>query len=459
MTALDTLNILLGRRIERADPLLVAPGDLPATAHGTAWLVQLRWVAFFGQLGTIAFVGYVLGITLPMAPMFTVVAVTGISNAALALWSATRTFRDLPSMKSQTVPILGLVELLDLILLTVLLSYSGGPTNPFLVFYFVNLSLCAIVLPRAWAWVVSGAAIVCFTVMLLVYVPLPEVWISHHVSPIVPGRPLTRAQWGSLIAFATCDIVIVYFTSILRDQLRKRGRQLQGMQEDAARVRKLEALGTLAAGAAHELANPLGTIAVVVREIERRVVGSTADPRIVKDFALIRAEIETCRNLLKRMNANAGQTMGEELVEATARELLEESLEGLQDAERVTIVIDDEAATRPLMIPLVGLAQAIRGLVQNALAASASVQPVQLSASKVDDCVRIVIRDEGVGMHPRVLSRVGDPFFTTKEPGSGTGLGVFLARAVVQRLGGSLSIDSTSGRGTTVTIVLPSAII
>ena len=460
MTLLDSLNMLLGRRVERADPLLTAPADLPATTHGSSWLVQLRWVAVIGQLATICFTRYVLDVKLPMGILFAVVAVTAISNTALAIWSASQPIGDRLDnrmIESRMMPILGLVQLLDLILLTVLLSLSGGPTNPFLVFYFVNLCLSAVVLPRAWAWVISAAGIVCFVAMFFTYRPLPEMWTAAHPAPIQPGSPLTRGHWGLLVAFAACDIVIVYFTSLLRDQLRKRGYELRVMQDDAARAHKLEALGTLAAGAAHELANPLGTIAVVAREVERRVAGTVAEPRVASDIALIRSELETCRNILKRMSADAGQAMGEEIVEASARELLEESLEGLRDSGRVALNVDASVENVMLQIPLAGLAQAIRGIIQNALAASASIQQVKLSAERVGDRVRITVRDEGIGMHPTVLARVGDPFFTTKDPGSGTGLGVFLARAVVERLGGGFSINSISGRGTTVTIVLPSA--
>ncbi len=128
----------------------------------------------------------------------------------------------------------------------------------------------------------------------------------------------------------------------------------------AARTQKLEALGTLAAGAAHELANPLGTIAVVAREVERRVGGTPVEPKVAKDIALIRSELETCRNILKRMSADAGQAIGEQLVEVAASELISESLEGLRQPERVTVAIAADVEETHVVVPLVGLAQAVR---------------------------------------------------------------------------------------------------
>lgn len=459
-------NLLLGRRTtgpESLGSLLAAPADDPLAAGGASWLVLLRWVAVFGQLVTIGTVHYLLGVELPLGPMLAVVAATAVSNVALAVWSSLREGRTRPGEPATSaserakLPVQELVLLLDLVLLSVLLSFSGGPANPFFVFFFVNLCLSAVVLPRGWAWANTLAAFVSFAMLFFAHRPLPAAWTAARMPPVRSAGALTRPEWGMLIAFATCSVVVVYFTSLLRDQLRKRERQIRAFQADRARSQKLEALGTLAAGAAHELANPLGTIAVVAREVERRVAGTPTEPILAKDFALIRSEIGTCRNILQRMSTNAGQAMGERLVTVTAAELVDETMEGLQQADRVTLALDATAEEVPLTVPLVGLAQAVRGIVQNALAASPDDRAVTVTAERVDGRLRVVVRDEGSGMSETVLARVGDPFFTTKEPGHGTGLGVFLARAVVERLGGRLTIESSPGRGTAVTILLPVA--
>lgn len=453
--------LLLGRHFD-SESESPGPGlKLSGVTNDASWLVQLRWVAVAGQLATIEVARYLLDVWLPIVPLVVVVAITALSNLALAAWSAAQhSTDDMPGVRSShptTVPVLGLVLLLDLVLLTVLLGFSGGPTNPFFIFYFVNVCLGAVVLPRSWAIAESVVSIACFGVLLYLFRPLPEIWTAASIEPLRLGEPLTRAHWGLLVAFTTCAAVIVHFTSVLRDQLRKRELQLHDFQADRARTHKLEALGTLAAGAAHELANPLGTIAVAAREVERRVAGTKSEATVSKDVALIRSELETCRNILKRMSADAGQAIGEQLVTVSVSELLDETLEGIRAADRVTISLSPAVDDVSLKVPLVGLAQALRGLLQNALAASATVQRVRVTGDRLDGDLRLTIRDEGVGMSPAVLARVGDPFFTTKEPGRGTGLGVFLARAVVERLAGHVTIESISGRGTTVTIVLPIA--
>jgi two-component system sensor histidine kinase RegB len=94
-------------------------------------------------------------------------------------------------------------------------------------------------------------------------------------------------------------------------------------------------------------------------------------------------------------------------------------------------------------------------VLQNALDASPPDGEVQLQIEFDKDLVRVVIRDDGKGMNPEQLTRAGDPFFTTKEPGKGMGLGLFLARSVVERLGGQLKLESPAGRGVTATLEIP----
>jgi two-component system sensor histidine kinase RegB len=100
----------------------------------------------------------------------------------------------------------------------------------------------------------------------------------------------------------------------------------------------------------------------------------------------------------------------------------------------------------------------LRGIVRNALDVSAFGEPVELTARPADNHVTLIVRDRGPGMTADVLARAGDPFFTTKEPGKGMGLGLFLARNVIERIGGRLHIDSLPGTGTTVSLELPAAI-
>jgi two-component system sensor histidine kinase RegB len=116
---------------------------------------------------------------------------------------------------------------------------------------------------------------------------------------------------------------------------------------------------------------------------------------------------------------------------------------------------DDPLLLRELNVPRNPVVLAIRNVLKNAQEATADAQPVEIGISSGDGECCIAVTDRGSGMRPEVLERAGEPFFTTKEPGQGMGLGLFLSRTVLARLGGRIELDSVVGRGTTVRLFLP----
>ena len=112
---------------------------------------------------------------------------------------------------------------------------------------------------------------------------------------------------------------------------------------------------------------------------------------------------------------------------------------------------------RVLTVPPRAVGQALSALIENAQQASPPGDDVVLRVAPADGHIRFEISDRGAGMPADVLARVGEPFFTTKPAGKGMGLGVFLARAVVERLGGAVTFTSAPGTGTTVVFALPMA--
>ena len=206
------------------------------------------------------------------------------------------------------------------------------------------------------------------------------------------------------------------------------------------------------------MASPLSTIAVVANELSRHLEGADVPSTVLEDVALIRSELDHCRSILDRMSSgNAGQAVGEELQPVSLSTLVQEVIDGLRHSEQVRVNVSSEAADRFLTAPLQGLAQAIRGVVQNALDASppGAVVSLQVTVDSQENLARLRITDQGPGMPAEVLARVGEPFFTTKEPGKGMGLGMFLTRNVIDRLGGRLELESAPGAGCTATIFLP----
>lgn len=446
-------SVWSSKELYRLDELLFARFTVNAS-----WLIKLRWVAAFGQLITILVVTQLLRIDLPLLPLFAVLTITLLSNAALAIWYWQRWRRPGPSVRWRTGNrLLASVMTLDLFSLTVMLYFTGGPNNPFCFFFFVNLSLCALVLSAQQAWSLTVLSLACFAGLMYSFKPieLEPSAIATAIPPIREAASINVTHAGLFTAFTACSSVIVYFMTRLTHELRQNEMSLWRAQTSQASNEKLQALGTLAAGAAHELATPLSTIAIVAREVENEIKSLQPGHNLTEDIELIRAELERCRAILDRMNAEAGQATGEGLSRVSIAGLIESVLESYPDRDRVRVEITPDAEDAELNIPRGVVAQAIRGLIMNGLDASDDSQSIDVSAKRLKDQVEIVVRDRGQGMSEETLQRVCEPFFTTKEPGKGMGLGLFLARSVVEQLGGTLVIDSKRNLGTTATVCLP----
>jgi two-component system sensor histidine kinase RegB len=256
------------------------------------------------------------------------------------------------------------------------------------------------------------------------------------------------------VAFGVAAGFIVYFVQRVTLALEARDAELAAARSLTARHEKLASLATLAAGAAHQLATPLSTIAVISKELERQLERDHQNADAIGDARLIREQVERCRGILQQMAADAGDSTGEAIVPITAKELLDVALQGMVNRERVRVDLGSEAAALTMVMPVRSIAQALRALTKNALEASGSA-PVEIRVAAQGATCQVEVHDRGSGMSRAVLEHAGEPFFTTKGPDRGMGLGLFLCRTVVEGIGGRLTLTSAPERGTTATVVLP----
>ena len=216
-----------------------------------------------------------------------------------------------------------------------------------------------------------------------------------------------------------------------------------------ARNEWLASLAALAAGAAHELGTPLGTIALASKEVEL-AAGRLQDAGVLEDAQLIRSQVERCRRILDRLTALDQDGLGPVRALVPWGHVLAELREDPALAAGLTL---DQGALREeeALVPP-DLALALQPLLKNALDASqaASLRVEQASAGWT-----FCVEDSGPGMSPETAARALEPFFTTKEHGRGMGLGLYTARLIAERHGGSLRLDSSVGTGTRVTLELP----
>jgi two-component system sensor histidine kinase RegB len=418
------------------------------------WLIAVRWGSAVGQTLVVLWARFALGLLLPLTPLFALSGLAALTNIVAARWLARR--------ESAPPRVVGTLLVIDTVLLTAALALTGGPLNPFSFVYLVYITLAAVVLSAPWTWFLTALAACGYG--LLFFGAQQTV---PHAADHLPMNMSSHLQ-GMWWAFVLSASLTAYFVVKLSSALEHRDRELAGMREQAARHERFASLTTLAAGAAHELSTPLGTIAVVTREMERTLeqlpphaaaavdaLGPDAHARLLADAHLIRDELQRCRAILDRMAAQAGEPVGEMPSAVSVRDLVSEALRALpaDDAARITVQASETIAL--VSVPGRGVVTALVCLLRNALDASGRGQPVTLAASADHDVVRLTVRDRGVGMTPDVLARAGEPFFSTKPAGAGMGLGVFLTRALAERLGGALLLESTPGAGTSAMLELP----
>lgn len=431
-----------------------APGSAPARAEAVLrWLIPLRWLSAVGQIAAIEVARGGLALPLPYARLWLVPLVVAATNVAL---EALR--RRAPARAARlVVPTL----VFDVALFTLLLAWSGGPDSPFSALYVVQIVLATMTGNRRATWVV---ALACAAFYGLVFVSSTPAHFWH--APVRPGSSIGLHALGMWVAVLVVAVVITFFMTRIIETLSERESAMRGLSEIAARNARLASLTTLAAGAAHELGSPLGTIAVIARELERAAEaaarsaagspGAGAVPEgLAEDAKLLRAEVERCRSILDRMRARAAHELHAAESVLVAGDLERVLLGELDPADRARVRLDVPLAPSTPIGPRFDVVEVVGPILRNALDASEKPEPVLLELRVENGRIEASVRDRGPGMDATTLEHVGEPFFTTRPPGRGTGLGLFVVNLHLERLGGSLRFDSIPGVGTTATVTWP----
>ncbi len=414
-------------------------------------LSNLRWLAVAGQSAALFLVYFALGYSLPILYCAVAIAVSAALNAVLAL--------RYPPAHRLTNREATFYLAFDVVQLAALLYLTGGITNPFALMFVAPVVIAAATLNLGNVLILAGFAFASVSLIAVMHRPLP--WPAGE--PLLLPQLYQAGIWTALV-------IGIGFTSVyawrIASESARMSAGLAATQLALSREHRLAALGALATAAAHELGTPLGTIAVVARELERSLPENSPE---VEDVRLLRAQAERCRTIIARL-ANPEEAM----LGATARLPLGAFLDdvaAIHRGEDLEIRVTLNPPTGDSVVPQVWrapeLLHGLGNIIENAADFAHSL--VAVTASWDEEFLAIAVADDGPGFAPEIFDTLGEPYITSR-PGhhaldeteigpqgpldehEGMGLGFFIAKILLEQTGGVVKADNPSGGGALVSI-------
>ncbi len=414
-------------------------------------LVMLRWLAIVGQSAAILGVHFILGYPVPLLQTVSLIVLSALLNIYLTLrWRTGQLLRPFPA---------GMLLAYDIAQLAGLLFLTGGLQNPFSFLFLVPVTVSATSLPLAWTLGLGAFAFALGTLLAFLHMPLP--WDQSALLVLPPTY--VAGMWTALAA-------ATFFASVYARRIAVEARQMSTALNAAelvlARAQRLSALDGLAAAAAHELGTPLATIALVAKELKREMPATTPH---AEDIELLISQTARCRVILSKL-ANRDQVSDEiyEMVKLTA--MIEDLVAPLRGSD-VTIRIDaapekaGKASPEPVFRRNPAITYGLGNLLENAIDFAAT--DVAVLARWNSSTVSITVTDDGPGFDQAIFDRLGDPFVTTRpgydmshdsdtetEGRIGMGLGLFIAKTLLERSGASVNLANRASPANGATVSL-----
>ncbi|MBE1160588.1 ATP-binding protein [Dyella acidiphila] len=407
----------------------------------TRTLVWLRLCAIAGQSMAVMVCSWWMRIDIPEIPLL-----LGIDLLAVfAVFAAWRISQPWPVREWETVCHVAA----DTLVLSYLLYYTGGASNPFVTLLLVPIALSAAALSVPAVLSVASIAGLAYLTLLRWYVPLPmnELRDSDH------GYSLHVVGMG--VNFAISALLLGFFINRLATAVRLQQLEVQRVRERALRDEGILAIATQAAGAAHELNTPLSTMRTLLPELRRE---HATDTVLNEDLELLEDQVERCRTILREMVAFGKAQLSQEPEQISLQAFIHGFVERFKllrpEAELELLV---PAALEPLRLHTPpGLRHALINLLNNAADASAlrASQHVALEVRRDQRWLEWIVRDHGPGFHPAGhTASIGQ-----SDKQSGLGIGLALAEATAERLDGEL-IAANTDSGAEMRLRLPLSVI
>jgi two-component system, sensor histidine kinase RegB len=391
-------------------------------------LTRLRWLAVIGQTAAVLGVHYGLDFKLPLVACLAVIAVSAWLNLALSLRFQVTQRLD-PDRAAWLLAF-------DIAQLSALLFLTGGLDNPFAFLLLAPVLISATALPPLFTLMLGAFAMVCATALVFVHYPLP--WAGDD--PLVLPPLYTMGEWLSILL--AIGFIGVY-AWLIAEESRLLANALTATELVLAREQHLSQLDGLAAAAAHELATPLSTIAVVANELERAL---GPDSPHAEDVRLLRGQTQRCREILAKL-AELSTDTGQPFDRMKISGLIEEVIAPHRNfGVEIDVVLPPDRSTEPVGTRNPAILYGLGNLIENAVDFARA--RVEVAVRWTGNQVAMTIADDGPGFSTEIMDRIGEPYVTTRGVRSmstdtdpiGLGLGFFIAKTLLERSGATLAL-------------------
>ncbi|MDB5486035.1 MAG: histidine kinase [Tardiphaga sp.] len=405
-------------------------------------ILRLRWLAALGQLAAIFIVEQALDFDLPLVPCIVIIAVSASIN--LALQSAFNPVHRLEPITAGALLALNIAELAALLFLT------GGLQNPFAFLFLAPVLISATALPTKFTVWIAIFAAACATVLGFFHYPLP--W-DNNDPLVLPPIYLVGVWLSILLAIGVTSLYAFQVT----EEARKLSDALAATELVLTREQHLTQIDGLAAAAAHELGTPLSTIFLISRELEK---ANPSDSPMMADLRTMREQAQRCRDILAKITQLSSS--GAPFDRMPLSTLIEEAVAPHRDfGIAIKIRIAVATVQEPVGMRNPAVLYGVGNIMENAV--DFAKTSVEVNAWWNADTVEIVISDDGPGIPPDILKRIGEPYLSRRraEDGQsqhrGLGLGVFIARTLLERTGARVSFSNRTfpDHGAVVQIAWP----
>ena len=395
-------------------------------------IIWLRLIVLIGAVAAAWLTTTSLHVELPIFPITVILSVTFIISIA----SLIRLRMSWPVSNDELFAQL----VIDVMVLTFLLYYSGGSTNPFAPLFLLPLVLTAATLSGWYAWAMVALTIGCYSLLLFFYVPFPETHTMH-------GDGFRLHVVGMWMGFIFSALLVAGFTARMAITVQRQNKKIADLREKHLKHEHVLALGTLAAGAAHELGTPLSTMAILLKDLSPETALSESK------LDTLRGQVDRCKNILGSISAASGEIRAESGSITKLDDYLPHLINRWKKTRHDVTVKSEFKGSDPAPSIVVDqtLDQALLNILNNA--ADASPDDVEIQGEWSDQELTLIVSDRGTGLSPELEEKAGESILSTKQ--DGMGLGLFLTYTTLERLGGEVRIFNREDGGVKCQINLP----